>query len=431
VGAVGDTNVKRMSTDHSDRGLREDARSGCLVQRVLIVRDRSASGGGIASYYRALRPYLTLKITFTDVGKPNDSSSISASLFLRLTILRVLRDWIALTAKILWFRPSIVHVNPGLDPEEGCRALNRDAVNILLSRILGYRILVFWRGWYNPWCGKPEFPGGNRSLRCKIYKLADAHIVLSRRFRDDLVRWGFRGPIHVDTTVVGDEFLAQPVQLKRATASRTDLLFLSRVEVAKGVCELLDVYQILKQRNPAYTLTIAGSGPDLNAIKERARAVQLNDIAFRGFITGRAKLNCYQRAGMFCFLSYTEGMPNAVLEAMAMGLPIVSSDAGGLRDILCEGKTGFIIQPVKGAPPRQSFNPVEVADAIERLARDPELYERISAHNAAYARDRFAAPKVAKRLEAIYHSVLGEALDEAGSPAVPAELVSSTESARL
>jgi glycosyltransferase involved in cell wall biosynthesis len=200
--------------------------------------------------------------------------------------------------------------------------------------------------------------------------------------------------------------------------------------VAKGVCELLDVYQILKQRNPAYTLTIAGSGPDLNAIKKRARAMQLKDIAFPGFLTGEAKLNCYQRAGMFCFLSYTEGMPNAVLEAMAMGLPIVSSDAGGLRDILCDGMTGFIVQPVKGAPPRQRFNPTEVADAIERLARDPELYERISAHNATYARDRFAAPQVAKRLESIYRSVLGGTLDGAASPAATAELISSTESAR-
>ncbi len=380
--------------------------SSLQAPRVLIVRDRFTAGGGIHHYYNAIAPHLTTQVVFTDVGKPNYPQGSRVHLFLRITILRLLKDWIVLIAKIVSFRPAIVHVNPGLDPEEGCRALNREAVNILLARTLGCRVLVFWRGWYNPSCGSREFPGGTRSLRCSIYQLADAHIVLAQRFRDDLVQWRFKAPIYVETTVVGDEFLSEAVQIGDKAASRTNLLFLSRVEVAKGLFELLEAYQVLKQRNPAYTLRIAGSGPDLEAVKERASLLQLKDVSFLGFVAGDTKMKCYREAGIFCFLSYTEGMPNAVLEAMAMGLPVVSSDAGGLRDILRNGQTGYVVHPDINLSARHRFNLSEVVEAVERLTRDGDLYSRVSEYNSRLARDRFAAATVGKRLGRIYQSLV-------------------------
>jgi glycosyltransferase involved in cell wall biosynthesis len=399
--------------------------------RVLIVRDRLSAGGGIFNYYNVIRGYLRLGVIFVDVGRPQRFYGVSQSLSTRFTLLRLVRDWLALAFNIIRFRPDIVHVNPGLDAVN-LRSLRRDAVNVWIARFLRRRVLVFWRGWNNAWCGKPEFPGGNSSLLCRTYQRADAHIVLAKAFEQDLRCWGFKDPIFVETTVASQDIIDRAPAHRSGRSKPVHLLFLSRVEVEKGVFELLEAFLVLQQRSPhGFTLTIAGNGPELGCLQDTVTKRGLRNISFTGLVEGEKKIDCYREASIFCFLSYTEGMPNAVLEAMAMGLPIVSSDAGGLRDILCEGKTGFIIQPVKGAPPRQRFKPVEVADAIERLARDPELYERISAHNAAYARDRFAAPKVAKRLEAIYRSVLGETLDEAGSPAAPAELVSSTESARL
>jgi glycosyltransferase involved in cell wall biosynthesis len=99
-------------------------------------------------------------------------------------------------------------------------------------------------------------------------------------------------------------------------------------------------------------------------------------------------------------------MPNAVLEALAMGLPVVSSGAGGLQDILRDGENGFIVPLLKDAPSRKKFDPLAVADAIDRLAQNPELYQRVILVNWWYARQRFAAPAVAKRLEEIYSSLL-------------------------
>ena len=100
-------------------------------------------------------------------------------------------------------------------------------------------------------------------------------------------------------------------------------------------------------------------------------------------------------------------MPNAVLEALAMGLPIVSSDAGGLRDILRSGESGAVLLADAGAPARKKFPPEDVASAICGLLRNPRQMATIGSHNAKYARERFAAPKVGARLTRIYEEVLG------------------------
>jgi glycosyltransferase involved in cell wall biosynthesis len=377
---------------------------------VVIVRDRASSGGGIYNYYSVIAPHLNGQIAFCDSGKPyvfyGDHKS-PGSWLLDFTPVRLFLDWMALVIRILRLWPDVVLLNPCLDPPT-YRSMRRDAVNVLICRFFRRRVVSFWRGWENAYSGQPEFPGGNKSLLCRIYKMADVQIVLSDRFKTDLLRWGFRGSVHVETTVVGDECLAATPTAPSGRVP-TNLLYLSRVEVAKGVFELLDAYKILKARNPAFTLTIAGDGPDLEALKQYAKELDLPDIGFTGFVVGTAKTACFRQAGVFCFLSYTEGMPNAVLEAFAAGLPVVSSDAGGLRDILRNRETGIVVRPLEGdAPLRKKFDPVEVANAIERLVDEPGLHQRITNFNWQYARDRFAAGVVAKRLEDIYQSVLAD-----------------------
>lgn len=378
---------------------------------VVIVRDRASSGGGIYNYYTVVSPHLNGRIVFCDSGKPyvfyGDHKS-PLSWLLDFTPVRLLLDWLALVVKILRYWPDVVLLNPCLDPPT-YRSMRRDAVNVLISRFFRRRVVSFWRGWENAYSGQPEFPGGNKSRLCRIYKMVDVQIVLSERFKADLVRWKFPGPIHVETTVAGDECLAATPTPPSGKIG-TKLLYLSRVEVAKGVFELLDAFKILKTKNPAYTLTIAGDGPDLEALKQYAKQLGLQDITFSGFVTGAAKTTCFREAGVFCFLSYTEGMPNAVLEAFAAGLPVVSSDAGGLRDILRNRETGIVVRPLEGdAPMRKKFDPLEVANAIERMVVEPGLHQRIANFNWQYARDRFAGPVVAKRLESIYQSVLPDA----------------------
>jgi glycosyltransferase involved in cell wall biosynthesis len=377
------------------------------IPRVVIVRDRASSGGGIYNYYNAIKPHLG-DVTLCDTGRPfsfyGDHRTFGQWL-IDFTPTRLLMDWFGLACKIIQRRPDVVMVNPSQDAPT-YRSLRRDAMSVLIGRLLGRKVLVFWRGWDVSVVGLPEFPGGNNCLLARIYKMGAAHIVLSEKFRQDLLRWGFTAPIHVETTVVEDQCLAGCPVPPAPSQERTNLLYLSRVEIGKGVFELLDAFKILKSRNPAYTLTIGGDGPDLEALKDYAKELQLQDVIFTGFLKGQAKVDCYRQGSVFCFLSYTEGMPNAVLEALAMGLPVVSSDAGGLKDILRDRENGFIVLPDQNAPAKKKFDATAVANAIEKLVATPELHERMSTINWRYARHRFAAPVVAKRIEALCRGLM-------------------------
>lgn len=379
------------------------------VMRVLIVRDRAASGGGIYNYYQAVTGHLGVRHRFVDIGRPHRFYNGSRGLLIRITIVRLLAEWMNLCRVVLLFRPDIVHVNPSIDPECNCRGMKRDAISVAIARIFRKRVVVFWRGWNNECCGSPEMPCGNRGWMRRVYGSANAHIVLASDFRDDLRRWGFKGPIYLETTVVADsviEGFTEPSSIRDSTVFR--LLFLSRVEVAKGVLELLDALALLNQRRSGYFhLKIAGDGPDLELLKQRASDLELSNIEFAGFVEGMDRALCYAEADAFCFLSYTEGMPNAVLEAMAMGLPLVSSDAGGLKDILEDGVTGYIVAQDRSQRNGERFSPEDVAGRIERLAASEEVCRTIGEHNREYARERFVAAKVASRLEAIYREVFG------------------------
>ena len=373
--------------------------------KILIVKDRRSAGGGIYEYFEAIAPHLTHACRFCEVGRPQAYMGGRETGGRLASGARVLGDWLRLAWQILRFRPGLVHLNAGLDREE--RSLKREAVSLGIARLLGCPVLVFWHGWDHPAKGGEQFPGGRGGWLWKSYARAAAHVVLASRFADDLKRWGFAAPVHLATTVI------PPLLLERdaghAAGGGKGLLFLSRVERAKGLWELVEAYALLKARDPDYRLVIAGDGPDLPALKQKVADLALADVIFPGFVDGERKLECLREASIFCFPSYSEGMPLAVLEALAAGLPVVSSDVGGLRDILINGEHGILLRLRPEDAQGLRIDPVEIASAIRLLSDNPESSRAIGRHNAAYARDRFSPEKIAGNLEAIYRS-----LDERG-----------------
>jgi glycosyltransferase involved in cell wall biosynthesis len=96
-------------------------------------------------------------------------------------------------------------------------------------------------------------------------------------------------------------------------------------------------------------------------------------------------------------------MPNAVLEAMAFGLPVVTRSVGGMKDFFEDGKMGFITE---------SRDPAVFAEFLARLGADSVLRTSMGRYNRAYARGRFAASVVAARLLEIYARVGRQAADD-------------------
>jgi glycosyltransferase involved in cell wall biosynthesis len=120
------------------------------------------------------------------------------------------------------------------------------------------------------------------------------------------------------------------------------------------------------------------------------------NVVFSGYVSGEEKDRLFKTSHMFCMPTYYEGFPNVVVEAMAVGLPVITRWVGGLKDFFENGKHGFITE---------SKDPRVFAEFMRRLIDDRELYRRISLGNYEFARKHFLASSAAGRLQEIYRAV--------------------------
>ena len=112
---------------------------------------------------------------------------------------------------------------------------------------------------------------------------------------------------------------------------------------------------------------------------------------FTGFVRGAAREKLYRSADIFLLpTQHGEGMPNAVIEAMAYGVPVITRSVGGLNDFFTNCVMGYVTESCK---------PEVFAQLIGRLASDPDLRGRIGEYNRSYAEQHFRASIVAARLQ--------------------------------
>jgi len=176
------------------------------------------------------------------------------------------------------------------------------------------------------------------------------------------------------------------------------LLFLGDFSIRKGVRDLLKAAPAVLARHPTARFLLCGGQPpaDVLALAEPLGAA----VEFPGFVRGQDKLHLLQSATLLVLPSYAEGVPIAVLEGMAAGLPIVTTPVGGLPDIFQHGRNGLLVP---------SGDLDALADAINRLLDDPDLRRRTGAHNRQQALADFDVPVYVEKLNALYESVMREA----------------------
>jgi glycosyltransferase involved in cell wall biosynthesis len=149
---------------------------------------------------------------------------------------------------------------------------------------------------------------------------------------------------------------------------------------------------------PDLLLTIAGEGPALASLRKLAAKRNLKDhVLFVGYLDRRtALLDCYRAADAFVFASRTETQGLVLLEAMALGVPVISTAVMGTRDI---------VGPRRGALVPED-NEADFARNIVKLVKDPALRAHLGAAGRAYAAE-WNAGALASRLAEAYREVMG------------------------
>jgi len=180
------------------------------------------------------------------------------------------------------------------------------------------------------------------------------------------------------------------------------ILFLaSYVGKGKGIYETIDAYIELKNKYQAITLTVAGGiGLDLSEfenVKENVKNKNIEGILFTGYITGENKIRAFKEHDIYIFPSYTEGMPNSLLEALSFGLPAITTPVGGVPDIFESGVNGFIV-------PVGEHN--DIIKFTEILINDVNLRSKIALNNFHLARKLFSPKEIIERTETIFKEIL-------------------------
>jgi glycosyltransferase involved in cell wall biosynthesis len=178
-----------------------------------------------------------------------------------------------------------------------------------------------------------------------------------------------------------------------APAGQARLLYLGGFhDPVKGGEVLLDALPAILAAHPEVQVTIAGPGDP------PARLAAVNGSAqWLGWLDAEAKARALREADIFLLPSTSEGLPVALLEAMAYGKPIVATRVGGIPDVLADGSEGVLVPP--GDVPA-------LAEAVTTLVGDPD--RAWSLGRAAKARVAELGPDtIAKRLDLVYQEVIG------------------------
>jgi glycosyltransferase involved in cell wall biosynthesis len=192
--------------------------------------------------------------------------------------------------------------------------------------------------------------------------------------------------------------IANPVTMPPAAAlPREEALvaFAGRCAESKGIFDLVAATAALAPERPGLRLECAGDG-DLEAVRSRARELGLGTrVALPGWIARRPMNSLLARATVFALPSHAEGMPVALLEAMAAGCPVVASAVGGIPDLIDDGFNGLLVP---------AGDPAALARAIARLLDDPPLAAAMGRAARATIASRFTAERSVETLGRLYAS---------------------------
>ncbi|NIR49305.1 glycosyltransferase family 4 protein [candidate division KSB1 bacterium] len=136
------------------------------------------------------------------------------------------------------------------------------------------------------------------------------------------------------------------LQILNLKPGRRYLLFVGRLIRDKGIHELVQSFKNLAQRYADLDLILVGEEDEKSKLRaELEQAGLLQRVVFTGIISQQDVARYMNVAEMLVFPSWAEGLPNAVMEAMAAGLPVVASDVGGIPEIVVNGVSGLLVSP--------------------------------------------------------------------------------------
>jgi glycosyltransferase involved in cell wall biosynthesis len=200
-----------------------------------------------------------------------------------------------------------------------------------------------------------------------------------------------RNPVNVTT-------MTNPAAFVR---DRNRLLYLGWYTKEKGVYDLVDAVKILRKNGNELKLDFYGT-KKVDALRRYVKRQRLGEaVTVNEWIDNHRKLEALYKCAALVLPSHTEGIPNVILEAMATKTPIISTDVGGLKEVLQDGFNAVIAQP---------RNPVDLSEKIRRCLDNEALMARITENGYKEVKHKYDLEVIIKQFAGIMEHVWHDAV---------------------
>jgi glycosyltransferase involved in cell wall biosynthesis len=263
-----------------------------------------------------------------------------------------------------------------------------------LGKLFGIPVVIHMHGAKFITMWETASPGRKAAI-VGVLRRADVIVVLGQFFQQFLVEQLHvpASKIHIVANGVPDP---GPKPLPANAPAKLNILFAGVVDQRKGVGDLLNALGLPNLRQFEWQLTIAGSG-EIDAHRQLAEQLGIAErVTFLGWVDLDQISRLMRTADVFVLPSYKEGLPMAIIEAMANALPVVSTPVGSIPDMVRDGETGLLVP---------AGNPAALSDALLKLLQSPELRAKIgTAARQLYLRD-LTVSSMCDRLETIFNGL--------------------------
>ena len=182
------------------------------------------------------------------------------------------------------------------------------------------------------------------------------------------------------------------------TEKKKQILFLGEIGKRKGCYDIPEIYGRVLEKGERLPLIMAGDGELAEVKKLFEDRDLLESVSFPGWVRGADKDKCLKESGILLFPSYYEGMPMAVLEAMAYGMAIVTTRVGGIPHLLEDGVSGYLCEPgdIEGLSKR-----------LLELSKDGDKRRKMGERARQKAIEEYSMESHMKKLMDLYGRVKG------------------------
>jgi glycosyltransferase involved in cell wall biosynthesis len=257
------------------------------------------------------------------------------------------------------------------------------------------------RGYFSP-----AVTEGFRQVERRLAAFTDALIAVSPEVRDDLVHLGIAPAERISVIRLGLDLEARTSAPPAArTAIRSQLRadddafvigWLGRMTEIKRVDDLIRAFALLRTDGLDAHLALVGDGPLRAALEGQARELGIADRChFLGFREDVGSL--YRSFDAVALTSANEGTPVSLIEAQASGLPAVTTDVGGVRDVVEEDRTAILVE---------AGDVEAIAAALSRLGEDSKLRERMGEAAVTSVGDRYSIARLVSDMDDLYRGLL-------------------------